>query len=727
MRKLLVIGTIAACAALAVAPMYADEGMWMLHQLGELDQAKLKAMGITLTPTELWDLKTNTGLASAIPSLGGCSASFVSAEGLIVTNHHCAFGAIQQNSTPEKDYITKGFLAKTKAEELPARGSRVYVFKGYEDITTAVRSALKPSMKPEERGKALETREKELVAACEKDGLRCRVASMYNGYKYYMFKQQELRDVRLVYAPPRSIGEYGGETDNWMWPRHTGDWSYLRAYVGADGKPADFNAANVPFKPERFLKVATVPVKEGDFTMIMGYPGRTMRYRLAASLQDDLEFNYPQRVKTSKETVAILEEHGRTGKDVEIKLASRVKGIYNGLKKSEGMLEGLTKSDLIETKRAEEAKLAAWIAADPARKAKYGAAIATLERLQAERRATRERDMVFGSIGQSSSLLGAASTAVRWAEERAKPSDLDREMGFQARDERQLRQRFSLTQRNLDLPTDKDLFAYALRRAAALPAGQRIAPVDAALAGTGKTGDDAIKALIEKLYGTTTLADEKSRTAMLDEDLATLQARKDPFVDLALALRKESKKIEEADKRSEGEAIVANPLYMEALLAARGGALYPDANGTLRFTYATVKGYSPRDGVYNKPFTTLAGVAAKHTGKGEFNCPPSLLEAAKKGPYERYTDPRLGDVPSCFLSTNDITGGNSGSPIMNGKGELIGLAFDGNYEWLTSDYEFSDDLSRTINVSSIYMLWVMDHLDKAHNLLREMGIEPLAK
>ncbi|NCO69229.1 MAG: S46 family peptidase, partial [Acidobacteria bacterium] len=318
--------------AVALAPnARADEGMWMLHQLKDLDQQALREMGLTLTPKELWDPATGTGLAAAIPSLGGCTSSFVSPDGLIATNHHCGFGALQQNSSPEHDYITDGFLARTRAEELPARGQRVFVFKGYDEVTGKVTAAMKATMTPVERVRAIELREKELVADCEKTGLRCTVAEMFGGRNFYLFKQLELRDVRLVYAPPRAIGEYGGEIDNWMWPRHTGDFSYLRAYVGPDGKPADFAPANVPFQPDRFLKVSTDGIKEGDFTMILGYPGRTYRYKIAALIAQDTEFNYPQRIKLLKDWIAILEDRGKTSKEVEIKVASMVKGLLNGM------------------------------------------------------------------------------------------------------------------------------------------------------------------------------------------------------------------------------------------------------------------------------------------------------------------------------------------------------------------------------------------------------------
>jgi hypothetical protein len=705
----------------------ADEGMWMLHQIGELDQAQLRKMGLQLKPEEIWSTKTNSGLASAVVSLGGCSASFVSPDGLVATNHHCAFGAVQLNSTPDHDYITNGFIAKARGEELEARGSRVYVFKGYDDVSTSMTSVLRAEMKPEERTKALEMKEKELIASCEASGLRCRLASMYGGLKYYLFRTLELRDVRIVYVPPRAIGEYGGEVDNWMWPRHTGDISFLRAYVGKDGKPADFSADNVPYKPERFLKVAQGNLHAGDFTMIMGYPGRTFRYRIGASVAEDTEFNYPSRIAMTKDVIDILEKESKRGKDVEIKLSGNLKGLYNGYKNNEGMLEGLRKSDLAGRKKAMESDLTTWIQADAVRARNYGDVLPKMAALVAERRATRDRDMALGQLaGGRGGMLGTAIGLVRWTAERAKP-DLEREPGYQDRDERQRRQGLERMQRTLDVQADRAVLRYGLKRAAALPADQRIPSVDAALAATAKSGDEAVDALLEKLYAGTKLADQGTRLAMMGMTNNALLATGDPMIAFAAELRKDLQVNEDTAKRYEGEMITLAPRLSQALAEWHKGPIYPDANSTLRFTYATVKGYTPRDGVVYTPFTTLAGVVAKHTGEEPFNCPKRLLDAAAAGHLGRYVDPAIGDVPACFLSTNDITGGNSGSPIMNGKGELVGLAFDGDYESMTSDYQFSNELSRTINVDIRYVMWLLDYVDHAHNVLHELGFEPQSK
>jgi hypothetical protein len=724
MKHRLTIVALGALVAFAAAPSFSDEGMWLLDQTQQLEPT-LKAMGMQLNPREIWDPTTNTGLASATPWLGGCSSSFVSPDGLIITNHHCAFGAIQMNSTPEHDYIVEGFLAANRAEELPHRAGRVTVLKGYEDVTKAVTAALKPGMDPESRARAIDLREKKLVAECEKDGLRCRVGEMFGGARYYLFRQLELRDVRLVYAPPRSIGEYGGEVDNWVWPRHTGDYSFLRAYVGPDGKPADYSPNNVPFKPDRWLKIAREPLKDGDFAFILGYPGKTMRYRIAASIAKDTQFYYPQRVALFKELIATLEEESKRSKEVEIKLASQLKGFYNSVKNNSGMLEGLTKTDLAGRKRAEEAELTAWIDADPARRARYAGVLPAMERAQAARDATDQRDFLLGwmPVPRSSSLLSAAAIIERWSFERTKP-DLERKADYQARDERTLRQRLFNMQRNLDLPSERKVIALLFERAAKLPTGQRITAVDGALAATGKTGDEAFAAALDKLYVGTKLADEKTRLAMFDRDHKALLATGDTMIAFAAALRRDTEAKEGVTERFDGEMVTLAPRLIEALAAWRNVPLYPDANSTLRLTYGTVKGYSPRDGVYYKPFTTHHGVVEKETGQEPFASPRRLLQAEKAGADGTYGDQKIGDVPACFLTDNDITGGNSGSPVMNGKGELIGLAFDGNYEAIDSDFQFNPALSRTISVDIRYVLWCMDYVDKAHALMREIGVEP---
>ena len=357
-------------AALFAVAATADEGMWMPQQIPQL-APELQKMGIKFDPNKLADL-TGDPLGAVI-SLGGCSASFVSPDGLVVTNHHCGFGALQYNSTPQRDLITNGFLAKTREEELPAGpGQRVFVTTKMEDVTNRVIGNLSPKLSDAEREKAIQRNGKLLVEECEKPGgVRCRVASFFEGAQWLRTTQMEIRDVRLVYAPPFGIGDFGGETDNWMWPRHTGDWSFLRAYVGKDGKPADYSKDNVPYHPQHILKVATSGVKPGDMVIVAGYPGRTFRYRTAAEVKSMKEFTYPTIIRYATDLNTILREQGKSNKTVEIANASRIKGNDNVLKNYQGTLSGFQKFGIIAQRQKREADLAAYIAAHPDAKKHY--------------------------------------------------------------------------------------------------------------------------------------------------------------------------------------------------------------------------------------------------------------------------------------------------------------------------------------------------------------------
>ena len=369
---------VAAFAAVLVFVAGADEGMWMPHQMIGLN---LKSLGLQMDPGDLYK-KDGTGLMSAIVNLGGGTGEFVSPEGLVLTNHHVAYGAIQRASSKEKDYIADGFLARTRGEEIQAQGYQVGVLLGYEDVTAKVNSYFKPKMTPRERYDAFDKAQKDLIAAGEKAGpdLRCTLASMYSGNAYYLYTFKQIRDVRLVYAPPQDLGNFGGETDNWMWPRHTCDFSFLRAYVAPDGTAADFSPSNVPYKPKAWLKVSLDGFKEGDFTFVMGYPGRTYRNYALAELRADQE-NMARRIKDTQDLIGFYEAAGKADKEVEIRYAGQVKGLYNGLKNRQGKIEGFLKYDLVSKKAAQEQELVDWIAADPARAKKYGAAPAALDGL----------------------------------------------------------------------------------------------------------------------------------------------------------------------------------------------------------------------------------------------------------------------------------------------------------------------------------------------------------
>jgi len=696
------------------APLFAAEGMWMPQQI-PLVAADLQKLGLRIDPNRFTDLTGDP--MGAVISLGGCSASFVSPDGLVVTNHHCGFGALQFNSTPQRDLITNGFLAKTRDEEVPSGpGSRVFVTTKIEDVTPLVTGKLSPKLTDLERNQTIDRTTKQLVEECEKPGgVRCRVASFFEGAQYIRTTQMEIRDVRLVYAPPLGIGDFGGETDNWMWPRHTGDWSYLRAYVGKDGKPADYSKDNVPFHPVHWLKVSNEGIKPGDLVIVAGYAGRTFRYRTAAEVKSMQEYAYPTIIRYPTDLNNILREMGKNDKAIEIANASRVKGNDNTLKNYTGSLAGFNTFGIVAARQKREADLAAYIASHPDAK-KYADALAQINAIDARSEATRQRDTVLSWILRSSPMLAQAAVLERLSVERPK-ADLDRETGYQQRDWPRITESIVRSQKSIAPKSDRAGLRYFLAESQKLPADQRLKAVDAAIAKAG-----GIDPFLDQLYANSKIGDLAQRKAMQSETTEQLAARHDSMLDFAAVLMPLELENLTRERETQGAMSRVRPLYLEALRAMSGGKMYPDANSTLRITYGTVEGYAPRDAVRYVPQTTIAGILQKNTGSGEFDAPKAELDAIRANKTAGYVDATLGSVPVDFLSTVDTTGGNSGSPTLNAKGELCGLLFDGTYESLGSDFIVDPDITRSIHVDAVYMLWVMDAVDGAHNLLQEMGL-----
>lgn len=714
--------------ALLSAAARAEEGMWMPQQIPQL-AGRLKAMGFRGDPQAFADL---TGQPmGAIVSLGGCSASFVSPDGLIVTNHHCVQGALQFNSTPQRDLMEDGFLATARDQELTAGpGSRVYVTTSVKEVTDEVAGKIDPKLSDRARHDVIEKRLKERTAACEKDGQRCRVASFFDGLKYFELAQMEIQDVRLVYAPAEGIGNFGGEADNWQWPRHTGDWSFYRAYVSPAGKSVPFAKENVPFKPKHWLKVSPEGGGPGDLVFVAGYPGRTQRFATYAQTKELAEWAFPRTVRRNTELIALLEEVGKSGKETQIRVATRKRGMNNTLTNRKGVVEGFRRGDLLAKKEGMEKDLAAWIAADPLRQKTYGDVLPALDAVQAERVKTRERDTtLFDLLGNGSSLLPAAHTIYELSLERPK-KDLEREAEYQERNWSRIREALDRLQKSYDPAADRALLRYILVEASKLPTLQRIETLDKE-AGLKAGMPDAeagkkIDTLLDRL-SRTKLGDRATRLALLEKPTAEILAAKDPMIELAAALDPLWQANRERAKARDGAYERLGARYAQAVLEKSGGLTAPDANGTLRVTYGRVLGVPARDGLIYAPQTTLAGVAEKATGAGEFNAPKKELDAiaaAKAGKKTPYADPKLGSVPVNFLSTVDTTGGNSGSATLNAKGELCGLLFDGTFDTVASDYLYDAVRTRSIHVDSRYMLWTMTEVDGASNLLREIGEAP---
>jgi hypothetical protein len=530
-----------------------------------------------------------------------------------------------------------------------------------------------------------------------------------------------------VYAPHAGVGVYGGEIDNWRWPRHTGDFAFLRAYVGKDGKPADFSLDNVPYHPPHFLKPASTPLSEGDMVMVAGYPGRTYSLKTAAEVEEAVVFTYPHRIETYAQQIELLEAAAKADPQVAIKAATRLRGLNNYFTNFKGQLEGLTKGGLAAKKKQTEAELQAWIDADPERKGKWGHVLPELAKLHAEQAATRERDTALSELLGASSLLAAAGTVVRAAEEREKP-DAERAPAFQERNAKNQEQSMRLLQKRYDPGMDRALLALFLRRAQALPEAAGMGDVLRAFVGkkSGAVTQEDLDKTLSDLYAKTKLGDEESRVKLLKTATTKgLKSSKDPFIRLALATRPVEREMEERSRRIAGALTPLRAAYIAALRGFTRGPLAPDANSTLRITFGTVRGYRPGpDAPLYRPFTTVAEMVAKHKDEEPFDAPDAVLAAARSRNFGPYAAAGLSDVPVDFLSDLHITGGNSGSATLNAKGELVGLAFDGNYEAIASDWVFTSATTRTIHVDLRYMAWIMDAVDGADHILQEMGITP---
>ena len=698
----------------------ADEGMWQPHQLPELESV-LKQKGLEI------DVKSISKLTefpmNAVISLGGCTASFVSPKGLVVTNHHCAYGSIQYNSTTDNNILENGFLAKNPSEDLPAApGSRVYVTEEVTDVTAQVNQGT-DGLSGKARYEAIDKNRKALVAECEADGsYRCNVYTFHGGLEYYLIKSLEIKDVRLAYTPAMGVGKYGGDIDNWMWPRHTGDFAFYRAYVGKDGKPAEYSKDNVPFASDSFLSVSAKGVQEGDFVMVTGYPGRTNRYRIATEVDYVFNTAYPLARKHNSKYVELIEENAPEGSQARIAYESTIAGYNNYIKNYGSMIESFQKGSMYTRKQQFEKDLAAWINADSERKAKYGSVLSDLSKLVAESQAHNQRDRMLGYVHRSQ-MISTARMLYRLAVEKQKP-DAERERGYQERDLPKIKARLNRMSRRYDETVDKAILLHFLELYAALPQSERLVEVDKAFNLTNGFNKAKQKALLDDMYANSKLADEKARLWMADLEFSQINASADPFIQYAKAIFTVMKQIEDQDKEIAGKQQAARPALMEAIIAynkSLNKPVYADANSTLRVTYGTVGGYSPQDGLVATPFTSLEGLLAKNTGVEPFNSPEKQNELIKQKLYGDYTG-GMNTVPVNFLSNVDTTGGNSGSPTLNGKAELVGLLFDGVYESIIGDWDYDANLNRSIHVDSRYMLWVMDKVDNAQNLLKEMKI-----
>ena len=720
MRPNLLAAAIAVPLSLLAAQIaQAGEGMWVPQQLPEI-AGPLKKAGLKLSPQQISDLTGDP--MGAVVALGGCTASFVSPNGLVVTNHHCAYGAIQLNSTAENNLIRNGFNAPTTADEVSAGpNARVFVLDEITDVTKDAKAAIAAAGDDAlARTKALEAFEKKLIADCEAEaGFRCRLYSFSGGNTYRLFKNLEIKDVRLAYAPPGSVGKFGGDIDNWMWPRHTGDFAFYRAYVGKDGKPAAFSKDNVPYRPKHWLKFADQPLGAGDFVMVAGYPGSTNRYALAAEFDNTAQWTYPTIARHYKNQIAMVEAAGKQNADIQVKYAATMAGWNNTSKNYDGQLEGFKRIDAAGQKQREEAAVLGWLKGQGAKGQPALDAHAKLLGLLEQSKATRDRDLTL-ALFNNTAMLGSATQLYRLSIEREKPN-AERESGYQERDLPAIEGGLKQLERRYVAVMDRQLQEYWLNEYIKLPADQRVAAVDAWLGGNDAA---AVKRALDRLAGTK-LGSTEERLKWFAADRKAFEASNDPAIQYAVAVMPTLLKLEQERKTRAGENLAARPVYLQALAdykKSQGEFVYPDANLSLRITFGNVMGYAPKDGVEYTPFTTLEGVVAKETGQDPFDSPKALLDAVAAKRYGGLEDKRIGSVPVNYLSDLDITGGNSGSPVLDAHGKLVGLAFDGNWESVSSNWVFDPKMTRMIAVDGRYLRWIMQEVYPAPQLLKEMNV-----
>lgn len=695
-----------------------EEGQYPLSEIKKID---LQKAGLLISQDDIYN-PNGISLIDALVKVNGCTGSFVSPEGLIITNHHCAFAGVNAASTPEHNYLEDGFLAESREKEINAEGYKVKITESYKDVSDIILKAVEGIDDLAERSKIISKKMEELgeIATDKENSIEASVSEMFAGQSYILFKYRIIEDVRLVYVPPRTIGEFGGERDNWMWPRHTGDFTFMRAYVAPDGSSAEYSEENVPFKPKKHLVVNPKGVDEGDFAFILGYPGKTYRNQPSQFLEYQYNYQLPYISKLYEWTINLIKAKTEGNDEMALAYSTHIKRLSNTMKNYKGKIQGLRNTQLIKTKQTEEKEIAEFIKSNRVLNKSYSNLFDEIDEVYSNKLKLAEANLWFKSLYKLSDDFNLARFVIQNGEEQEKENS-ERKSSYKdeniAKSLRRLDKIFKISMKSIE----KELLVKMISDAHKFSESSRINAVDNAF------NNDADKSTISKFVEDNLILAEITKRENFDKllimSLDELKELDNPLIKFALELNEQYKNLNRENDKVNGALTKILPQFNEVKKEWKNTLFIPDANGTLRLTYGYIKGYSPRDAVYSSPITSLKGIIEKSYLGSEYAIPVKLRELYDSKDFGQFYNPKLKSIPVGLLYNMDTTGGNSGSPILDANGRLIGVNFDRAYEATINDFAWNDGYSRSIGVDIRYVLWITQKLGGADFLLEEMGVE----
>ena len=717
MKKHLILLTTGILFLINTASALPEEGMYPLSEIKKLD---LKKAGLKIPQAEVYN-PNGLSLIDALVNVGGCTGSFVSNQGLIITNHHCAFEAVSLASTPEHDYLKNGFVAATKEQEVQAKNLTCKITDSYEDVSIKVLTAVQNIFDPSERINAINAKIAQIIKEEEQKDktIKAEVSEMFIGRTYVLFRYKTIKDVRIVYVPQRAVGEFGGESDNWVWPRHTGDFSFLRAYVAKDGSSAAYSKDNVPYQPKKYLTINPNGANEGDFIFILGYPGRTYRNYPAKYIQYQEQFQLPYISNLYDWQNKQMEATSIT-KELELKQAAKIKRKANVLKNYRGKLKGLKGIDLVNQKFAQEKELQAFINADTSLIKQYGKMLQNIDMVYDEFFADAKKFLVLDQVFASATAFSVANQVLGLQKKIAEAKAENQDKVYQE-------SKITILKNAKDaystyvLATDKLLLKRILLDGLNLSA--KI--INVMPTAKGSNWDALLTKHIDRIFSKSEFSEDDEIEEILDLSVKDFLKFKDPMIDLAINARVEIDQMNSLRKDRTGRLNKLLADYVNVSILFKKSDFIPDANSTLRLTYGHVKGFTPVDATYMKPTTTLTGLIEKGTNEGDYYLPEIFRTLHQQKDYGQFTTKDGKDVPVAFLYNLDTTGGNSGSPIMDENGNLVGVNFDRAYEATINDFAWNDAYSRSIGCDIRYVLWVAQKVDHADFILTELGVKTI--